>query len=95
MSANHIRVELFGVPRVIAGRRDVDIAVPSEGCYGDLVAALAEVCPSLVGRAIRPDLSALEAGYVFNLNGMSFLDGSELRLNPGDALLLLSSQAGG
>jgi hypothetical protein len=81
----------------------MDMSLPSGVGYAGLVSALAEACPQLVGRIIRPDRAALEDGYVFNLNGTTFLSndlGNHLGEHPveletGDALLLLSSQAGG
>ena len=90
-----IRVELFGLLRIITGRREMDVSLPANAGHTELMVALAEACPVLVGRAIRPDLSALEDGYVFNLNGVAFLGDGDLDLKPGDTLLLLSNQAGG
>ena len=60
-----------------------------------VVHALAHACPVLVGQVLREDLSDLQDGYVFNLNGVSFICGDSLRLQSGDFLLLFSSQAGG
>ena len=59
------------------------------------VAALADHCPSLLGHGLKEDLTDLEDGYVFNLNGLTFLGEGDFTLADGDALLLLSSQAGG
>ena len=60
-----------------------------------MVAALALACPALVGHTIRPDLGDLQDGYLLNRNGVAFLTGDDFHLQPGDSLLLLSSQAGG
>ncbi len=102
-----VRVELFGLPRLIADKREMDISLPPGAGYMGLVSALAEACPQLVGRIIRPDGAALEDGYIFNLNGTTFLSNGlsndlgdhlgehPVELETGDALLLLSSQAGG
>ena len=60
-----------------------------------VIGILAQACPELVGHAIRNDLSDLEDGFVFNLGGKNFLQGDNFPLEPGDSLLLLSSQAGG
>ena len=106
-----VRIELFGLPRLVAGKREMDISLPPGAGYMGLVSALAEACPQLVGRIIRPDRAALEDGYVFNhidqKGGTTFLDNGPsnhpgghlgehpVELETGDALLLLSSQAGG
>ena len=90
-----VKVEVYGVPRLRSGVRDVEVRVPSPCRRRNLVAALAEQCPALVGNAIRPDLSDLEEGYTFNLNGLAFLGEGSFTVAEGDALLLISSQAGG
>ncbi|MCI0440153.1 MAG: hypothetical protein L0177_13645 [Chloroflexi bacterium] len=91
-----VQVELFGVARMVCGARVVEIAVPEIASVDDVAAALAQACPSLVGKAILGDRSGLMASYTLNLNGTAFLDAEdELRLKAGDTLLLFSSQAGG
>jgi molybdopterin converting factor small subunit len=90
-----ISVELFGTPRLRAGRREVKLKLPAEARRQQVIQALAEACPALVGHALREDFSALQDGYVFNLNGTTFLSGDTISLQSGDSLLLLSNQAGG
>jgi molybdopterin converting factor small subunit len=90
-----IRVELFGLPRLRSGRREVELLLPTEVSRQEVVRALAEACPALVGQALRADLSDLQDGYLFNHNGTTFLSGDRLSFQAGDALLLLSNQAGG
>ena len=90
-----VKVELFGTPRIHCGRKAVVLAVPHPADRSSLLAALADQCPSLVGHGLKDDLTDLDDGYVFNLNGLSFLGGDDFTLADGDSLLLLSSQAGG
>ncbi|MDE2843298.1 MAG: hypothetical protein OXN21_07950 [Chloroflexota bacterium] len=90
-----ITVELFGSPRILGGAKDVELAVPAPVSRENLIAALAHRCPSLVGHGLRGDLTNLEEGYVFNLNGLAFLGDGEFTVEDGDFLLLISSQAGG
>ncbi len=90
-----IMVELFGTPRLLTGKREALIEVRSQASRRDVVLALAEACPELVGRGIRDDLSDLDQGFVFNHSGRAFLSGDRISFQPGDSLLLLSSQAGG
>ena len=90
-----ITVELFGIPRIKAGVGEIDLALPADTGWQDLIEAIARACPVLVGPVLREDLTDLQDGYVFNHNGVSFLSGDSLELQAGDFLLLLSSQAGG
>ena len=94
-----IKVELFGTPRLLTGRKEVALRLPRRVARATLIQVLAEACPQLVGTALLEDRSDLQEGFVFNHNGLAFLsDGDEagdLELKPGDSLLLLSSQAGG
>ncbi len=90
-----ITVELFGMARIACGRRRLSIETAADGTVPTVVAALADACPELVGRAISEDLSALMESYTFNLNGTSFIDEAAFALKTGDTLLLFSSQAGG
>jgi molybdopterin converting factor small subunit len=90
-----ISVELFGIPRIRAGRQEIHLVLPADAGKLELVEALARECPVLVGPVLREGLTDLQDGYVFNHNGVSFLSGDSLKLQAGDFLLLLSSQAGG
>ncbi len=90
-----VKVELFGTPRIHSGTAAVELAVPYPANRGKLVAALAKQCPALLGHGLKEDLTDLEDGYVFNLNGLAFLGEADFTLANGDSLLLISSQAGG
>ena len=90
-----IHIELFGLAQLVCNRRQVSLEVPSEAAIADITAALADACPALVGPVIRDDLSGLYESYVLNLNGLAFVARKRLQLQPGDTLLLFSSQAGG
>ena len=90
-----IQVELFGLAQMACNQRQVTVEVPPEATLMDIVTALADVCPALVGLVIRDDRCALYESYVLNLNGLAFVAQKRLQLRPGDTLLLFSSQAGG
>ena len=90
-----VKVELFGTPRIAAGRREVEVVLPSGSSRQEFASALAEACPSLVGKVIRDDLRGLQAGYQINRNGLAFLNDGVLDVQDGDSLLILSNQAGG
>jgi hypothetical protein len=90
-----ILVELYGTPRLRTGRREVELELRPETSRREVVLALAQACPELVGHAICHDLSDLDQGFVFNNSGRTFLSSERFSFRPGDTLLLLSSQAGG
>ena len=90
-----ILVELYGTPRLRSGRREIALELRPEASRKEVVLALAEACPELVGHAICHDLNDLDQGFVFNHSGRTFLSGDRFSFQPGDTLLLLSSQAGG
>jgi hypothetical protein len=90
-----VQAELFGIARMASGRSDVTLAVPEHSYPGDLAAAMASVCPELVGPVITGDRSGLHSSYTFNINGTSFVGDERVRLTPEDTVLLFSSQAGG
>ena len=94
-TVTHVRVELFGIPRIVAGMREVGLAIEAPADRRALLHSLGQACPSLAGKVILADASDLQDGYVFNLNGTAFLEGEMPRLREGDSLLLLSNQAGG
>ena len=90
-----LRVELFGLARMISGRARFEVAVPKDARPSEVVKAVADVCPELVGAVIAKDRIRLESSYTLNLNGTLFVGDDRLELKPGDAILVFSSQAGG
>lgn len=89
-----VTVELFGPPRLAAGRPTVEVEIPAVATAQDLARALARSCPALVGVLVEDGGRALRADYVVNINGLRFVSGP-MELAPGDRLLVFSSQAGG
>ena len=87
-------IELYGYPRLLAGRNTITVTATS-ATLADLVRALGQVCPRLVGPVISVDGLRLLDGYTFNLNGRQFVADLDVCLEPGDTVLLISSQAGG
>ncbi len=96
-SANRVsvRVELFGGARAAGGVKEVEVSLPASASSSDVARALRRALPNLVGVAIDERGEALLTSYTANLNGLTFMDDSPLRLAAGDSILVFSSQAGG
>ena len=86
-------VELFGVPRVVVGRRVVEVDV--EGVtLGDVARALADSCPPLRGRVLDEATGWPLDGYVFALDER-FTRDAGASVCAGSSVLLVASAAGG
>ena len=86
-------VELFGVPRLIAGQRRLLLDL-ADGTLADAARALGAACPALLGKVLDPTTGWPLDGYTFAIETRFTRDPSAA-LEPGAALLLVSSQAGG
>lgn len=84
-----VQVELFGVPRLVAGQRSLRVAGAT---LAELVAALEAACPALVGRVIADGW--LLDGYTFVVNER-FTTDRDQAIDPDSSVLLVSSVAGG
>lgn len=86
-----IEVELFGVPRLLAGTS----SLRAEGeTLADLTAQLGARCPSLIGPVIDRDTGWLLPGYTFVV-GERFTTNPTFELDASSTVLLVSSAAGG
>ncbi|MBX9681284.1 MAG: MoaD/ThiS family protein [Gemmataceae bacterium] len=83
-------IELFGVPRQMAGRAEAGVFATT---VRQALFALAEECPG-IAKALRSDGSLLPQ-YLVSLNGERFLGDFDETLPPDSRLLLLSADAGG
>ena len=83
-------VELYGAPRLKAGRGTITLEAST---VADALDGLARACPGLAG-VVRSG-SGLHPAYRLNLNGDRFVTDPTMRLAEGDALLLLAADAGG
>ncbi len=90
MNGPAITIELYGVPRTRAGRKEL---VVSAATAGQALATLVEACPGLAGLC-RPD-GRLAPHYLLSLDGQCFVTDLAHVLHAGDRLLLLSADAGG
>jgi hypothetical protein len=88
-AAEHVIVEFYGVPRLLAGR--AELAVPS-GPVSAVLAAVERACPRLTGLV---EQGRLAPQYLLSLDGKEFVTDLSRELAPGTRLLLLSADAGG
>ena len=86
-------VELFGVARMLAKTKAVTLSVPRGATLANVLSALAEQLPVLVGRVI--DSGGLISGYTCNINGLDFVRTPSAKVNSGDKIFVLSADAGG
>jgi molybdopterin converting factor small subunit len=85
-----ITVELFGIARQCAGVARTE----AEGARLDEVLAdLARRFPRLAQECFAAGM--MRHGYIANLNGQRFVTDPSTLIEPGDALLILSTDAGG
>lgn len=85
-----IMVELYGIPRARAG---VSRTFVEGETLGDVLSELARRFPALGEACIQG--RGLKAGYTANLRGERFVTDPTLLFSQGDAILLLSLDAGG
>lgn len=88
-------VELYGVARLVARTAELELVIPPIATVAEVVAALADALPILVGRVITRDRARLVDGYACNLNGLQWVRTAETRVVAGDHLVILSADAGG
>ena len=86
-----IEVELFGVPRLLAGQRSLRATGRT---LLEVAAVLGAICPALVGQVIDRDTAWLLGGYTFVVDERFTRDPGH-PLTPGSSVLLVSSVAGG
>ena len=86
-----IEVELFGVPRLLAGKPSLRAAGET---LADLTAALGTRCPSLIGLVIDRETGWLHPGYTYVV-GERFTTDRAVALDARTPVLLVSSAAGG
>ena len=92
-----VRVELLGLSRLVTGQREVSLDLGSESTYRDLVRALSDQYPALIGNVIQSDRESLQAPNIFNLNARQMIQSKQMdhRLSEGDRIILMSMSAGG
>lgn len=90
-----LRVELYGIARLRAGRDAVVLLLPSGATLGDAIAQLADLLPELVGPVFGADRRSLAAGSIASLDGREFTRDPGSALPAGKPLLLMPASSGG
>jgi molybdopterin converting factor small subunit len=88
-------IGLYGLPRELAGAREVEIELPDEASLSEVVETLRREIPNLEGRVIRAEKDKLTSYYAFNINGRFYNDDKQIRIRKGDKIALLAIVSGG
>jgi len=88
-------VELFSVARLLAKTSKIDLTLPREATLADVLAALSDRLPVLVGPVIATDKKSLTSGNACNINGRTFVRDPKAPVQPGDNIFIISADAGG
>jgi len=92
-----VHVELFGLPRLIAGDKEVAFSVEEGATFRDVVRLLARRYPGMIGDVIQADGETLQAPNILNLDGRRMIQPQEMdeRVGEGERIILMSMSAGG
>lgn len=89
-----IQVELFGIPRLRAGRAIVEIDTDRGSLpLGEILTRLVHSCPALQRECIED--GRMKEGYVVNLDGQQFVSDPAFMVASGRCVLIMSADAGG
>lgn len=88
-------IGLYGLPREITGRPEVEVELTEEAGLTEIIAALRREIPGLEGRVIRPGKDKLMSYYAFNINGRFCSDDQKMRVKGDDKIILLPLVSGG
>ncbi|MGH7304097.1 MAG: MoaD/ThiS family protein [Candidatus Rokuibacteriota bacterium] len=88
-------MELFGMARLLAKTRMVDLELARPATLGGIFSSLAEKLPNLVGRVIDQSKGSLIGACACNVNGLEFVRDPAAEIRSGDRILILSADAGG
>jgi molybdopterin-guanine dinucleotide biosynthesis protein A len=88
-------VELFGVARLLAKTQVIPLTLLPNASLADVLAAIAQRLPILVGRVIDSDRMSLSAGFACNINGITFVRDPATKIRSEDKIFIISADAGG
>jgi len=88
-------IPMYGLPREITEKREVEVELREGAGMAEVVAALREKIPSLEGKVIVRGQDRLADEYKFNINGTFYFAGMDFKLKKGDRIALLVPMTGG
>ena len=89
-----VRVEFYGMARQRAGAAQCELDTAGGPlCLSQILRRLENQYPALVGVCLRD--GQLCSGYIANLDGLQFVRDPATPVQPGQAVLILSADAGG
>ena len=87
-----IVVEFFGIPRLRAGVERLTLPMRKSRRLSDVLADLRVRCPEFADACL--DGNRLRDGFVASIDGAFFTD-QDVPVEPGNAVLIMSADAGG
>jgi molybdopterin converting factor small subunit len=92
-----VRVELFGLPRLIAGEKEITLRLKQDATFRDVVRVLVRRYSDMIGDVVQADGETLQAPNILNLNGRRMIQACQMdeSLSAGDRIILMSMSAGG
>lgn len=98
-----VRVEMLGLARLVTGQREVSLELDQDATYRDIVRALSERYPALIGNVIQSDRKNLQAPNILNLDAKQMIQSKQMDNRLADELdpeanyriILMSMSAGG
>jgi hypothetical protein len=93
----NVVVEFIGVSRILTKSSKVELAIPENTTYNQIVKMVAEKQPALLGQLIDPETYQFYGSNMFHLNGEKMIPTKEMDqpAHDGDRLVLLSIFTGG
>ena len=92
-----VEVELFGLPRLIAGEREITLRFEDQATFRDVVRALVQQYPDMVGDVVQADGETMQPPNILNLDGRRMIQPHQMDecLSDGDRIIVMSMSAGG
>lgn len=86
-----VTIELTGPVRTKVGQKEVSITVDDNATWGDVVAALAQALPVLVGTSVAEDRRSIVPPYLLSVGGRRVVRdfGEKAQIQEGNCLSLL------
>jgi molybdopterin converting factor small subunit len=88
-------IPMYGLPREITEKREVEVELSEGAGMAEVVAALRKKVPALEGPVIVSGENRLMEEYKFNINGSFYFAGMDFNLKKGDRIALLVPMTGG